>query len=509
MVKNKIIAILLALVLVFELIPISAVAVDAGQTTYVIRSSANPNLVIAESTADEGAAVFLEEYKSEDKGQQWTMLEYNNGYVQFVNVESGYVLDLSGYGNVFAGLRSIVWNNNGCITEYWSLEHVGDDFLIRCKADSSLALDANAYADTIRAGTNIQLWSDNYDSTQIWTLDCVGSNTANSTGMNTPLGANANFTSSEVFVEAIKNNVPVRTEPNSKASVVMRLAKEDTLHVTGSVQNKANNTWFTVDYGGQTYYVYSQNVQEHIHNFQTNPSASGVKLCSCGYYSYAPTGEANISAVATAGWLLGEDVISAAIAAGSAKLAEGLAVAFPYVGIVVVGGMIVYIAYNATFTRCYFSDKVKTMEEFGSGSFENGKYYYAMSSGNATSPLLVCYASPIDEDIALDYLFCKVTARDILNGVAISGIYTPRYDDAIRLAKRFAGVKTVEGVFDYGDSNGNKMPEIDKDAEGNYKEGHFFHFHLSNSNNSGIWKKKNVHIWYGDPYSKTNLPAVA
>lgn len=95
MVKNKIIAILLALVMVFELIPISAVAVDAGQTTYVIRSSANPNLVIAESTADEGAAVFLEEYKSEDKGQQWTMLEYNNGYVQFVNVESGYVLDLS------------------------------------------------------------------------------------------------------------------------------------------------------------------------------------------------------------------------------------------------------------------------------------------------------------------------------------------------------------------------------------------------------------------------------
>ena len=505
---DKIIAMLLTIAMIIGFTPVPAYAAETGQT-YVIRSAANNSLVIAEDTAEEGANVLLEEYQADDDGQKWTMVKCDDGNVQFVNVESGFVLDLGGYGDVYVGLNSIVWENNACITEYWKLESIGDKYLIRCKANPSLALDANANANTIRPGTTLQLWNDNYDSTQIWILDAIDDTTTNSQGRNSTPGSNISVSTSDIYIEANRNNIPIRTEASSNASVAMRLEKGSVVRITGSVQSKANNTWYIVNYGNQNYYVFSGNVKQHMHSFQASNDAPGVSLCSCGYYTYSPTGATNTSAVATSGWLLGEDIIAAATTAGITSLAEGAAVAFPYIAIAVIGGTVVYIAYNATFTRAYFSDKVKTMEAFDLGAPETGKYYYAMTENTADSPLLVCYACPLDQDTALDFLICKVTARDILKGVAISGIYTYKYEDAFKLAERYSQIRTVEGFFDYGDSNGSKVTEWDKDASGNFAEGHFNHFHLSYNPNNRVWKKKNVHIWYGTPYTNAYLPAAA
>jgi hypothetical protein len=331
-----------------------------------------------------------------------------------------------------------------------------------------------------------------------------------------PFAASAETTQvqgdTSIVLEAAKDNVPVRTEPSKHGDVVETLDESDCIQASGSVVNEYGNTWWVIDAGDESYYVYDGNVKEHTHTLLESEDAS-LQYCRCGWYQYTPTAEDGVqrlgAAAATAGSLLGASALGDLDALAAAVASAGLAAAgtvFTVVSVVVISGTIFYIIINASTTRAEISSIVKSMEEFDAEKNETGKYYYAAQG--ATS-LMIYYGESLNIEQANEYLVMKATSNSLLDGVAIQGIYTVDPVDATALAIRYTQ-NTGLGSYDYGNSKGADSFEYDKNQNGTFKIGHFAHYHISYSTDLGAWKKKNVHIWFGEPYGvKLMLPMPA
>lgn len=90
----------------------------------------------------------------------------------------------------------------------------------------------------------------------------------------------AAFAANSEYLEVIVDNAPIRKECREKGEIVARCAKGAVLESTGSTLNKYLHKWYLVNYEGKTYYIYSDNVKTHTHNYESL-TLEDIKLKIC------------------------------------------------------------------------------------------------------------------------------------------------------------------------------------------------------------------------------------
>lgn len=97
------------------------------------------------------------------------------------------------------------------------------------------------------------------------------------------------------YVVTIKD-APIRTGAKEKSDIITWVEGGTLLLTTGSCYNIHLNKWYQVVYDGQIGYIYSRNVIEHVHDYQTvNVRDISFEVCDCGdYHIYANTHEKEI-----------------------------------------------------------------------------------------------------------------------------------------------------------------------------------------------------------------------
>ena len=102
---------------------------------------------------------------------------------------------------------------------------------------------------------------------------------------------------SKEYLVVTRDNAPIRTGPGEKNSVVARCQEGTMLETTGSTLNWYLNRWYKVLYKGESYYIFSGNVDKHEHDYEKY-EYDGVKyaICpECGSATVTLTERAKIS----------------------------------------------------------------------------------------------------------------------------------------------------------------------------------------------------------------------
>lgn len=92
------------------------------------------------------------------------------------------------------------------------------------------------------------------------------------------------FADHNEFLEVLVDGAPIRNKDSEKGTVVAKCFKGAVLESTGSTINKYLHKWYKVRYDGSTYYIYSDNVKKHAHNYQALKIEDvNFKICkNCG-----------------------------------------------------------------------------------------------------------------------------------------------------------------------------------------------------------------------------------
>lgn len=308
-----------------------------------------------------------------------------------------------------------------------------------------------------------------------------------------------------VIMEVSKGNgVSLREGPGKQYDFLEDgyLELGNCLSVLDAVTNDYGNTWYQVSYSGGTGYIYDSNVIQHEHQYEQICDADGnpiMSICKCGFYK-EENSVSNMNAAVLAGSnLLGSEVLGALSALGSTT-AGYLSVAFPYVAVVVVSGVVFYFAINSTGTQVstFSLSSEATVEDFESTDNAKAPYYKCAAPKNSNI-LLVNIKEPLTLEKASDHILYYVNDPMLTDPKSYYNIYTLKDYNATILANYIA----KRGYsYSYGNSKeSNKRMEVNGECNGYPQEDMFYHYHIFKRHGfDGAFKKnKKAHIFFGYP----------
>lgn len=323
--------------------------------------------------------------------------------------------------------------------------------------------------------------------------------------------ASAAKAAEETYIEITSTSAPLRTGPGKKYEAVATLEKGDCLVMTGWSENRYGNVWYHCQYAGSddTLYLYSEHAEFHSHTYQE--VCEGFSFCHCGRYEIdSCSGAAQTDGlVITAGTLLTDAMAAAAaeltaLGGSITTAASGAAVAFPYVCVASVVGLMVYMGVSQSGTQAQVKDVVKaeTFEDLWSVFEKDGpEVYYAAAFLPGDIPALLLTSEAMDLEEATDYLSKLANNRGYayiadLYGKSLLNVWTPLHDSAAILCEKF--MKLNKG-FVYGNSNAD-LCLYERDSVKKDWKIQFEHFHLHRMENPfSFIKVRYIHVLFGPP----------
>lgn len=304
------------------------------------------------------------------------------------------------------------------------------------------------------------------------------------------------FADSTYLLEVTQDGAPLREKPKKAGKVIVQLNTGDCVTCIGSTVNSAGNLWYKIKYANKEAYIYSGNVIDHTHNM-VQVSDTNVFICKCGHYEVKPEGSTftSYAGVLTEGDLLGQEVAEAVAALGGlgSAVATVTTAALPYVAVVVVCGVIIYISINASATQADVKNISLDLTELKIDMAQSGSYYYC---ARGDSVLLIAVNNPISKEEADTFLYGICGGGDLMNilnsgyGMNLRGIYTLSEYDAQALANEFNTKHKIHGF------------ECIKDND-IHGDGYYQHFNFRRIFDHS--KHINAHIFYGLPVSLLNV----
>lgn len=326
-------------------------------------------------------------------------------------------------------------------------------------------------------------------------------------GMAAP--ASAAKATEDTYIEITSSSAPLRTGPGKKYESVATLEEGDCLILTGSgwVRNRAGNVWFECTYAGsdETFYLYEEHAEFHSHSYQE--VREGFSYCQCGKYEIESAGTTQTNSMALAAGTLLPDTIAAAAAELTIlgeTIGSGIAVAAPYVAVVAVAGLLIYMGVSRSGTQVQVRDvvKVESFEDVWRLFETDGpEVYYGAAFSFGETPALLLTSEAMDLEEATKYMTGIVNNRanafiNSLTGKSMLNMWTPLHDSAAILCESF--MKVNKG-FVYGNSNAD-LCLYERDSVKKDWKIQFEHFHLHRKENPfSFIKVRDIHVLFGPP----------
>lgn len=299
----------------------------------------------------------------------------------------------------------------------------------------------------------------------------------------------------------IEDDCKLRTEPSKHSDVVANLPADTLLYLTGWADNSYGNIWFEVSYFGKTVYCFSDNIEEHVHEFDVEISnedgSESCYVCECGMLDSESGMQPTFVPAIVGGGLAGAGALEAGAAAVAAAGAYyGARMISKYVVPVILNEAGSLISTTSEAIESLISEKTKESEtEDNSGK----KYFKAIIIKNTTDSIeLIDYSTPMEKEEACEYIDTLSATTGIYGrlkdfSIKACNIYTPLESDAVALCDKLLSCKN--NAFDlYGRSDQSEGVEINR----RYINGSYQHYHLFNGG-----KKSVVHILFGNPLYET------
>lgn len=310
------------------------------------------------------------------------------------------------------------------------------------------------------------------------------------------------------YIEIISDTAILRTGPGKNYSEVdsLDLQPGDCLALTNKAYtiNKYGNVWFEIVYNDTVVYLYEQHASFHEHNYVRVDESFTV--CKCGSYKIeesSPIMQTD-AAAATAGTLLTAEAIAALseLSAAGGTIGSGLA-AFPYVAVVAVSGVLIYMMVSRSGSQVKQVTKVRTAVDVMEmlGKVDDPNIYFAAAFTFGKKPTLLLVSKGMDLTDATDYMTKIVdsSANAFVSALArkpMLNMWTPLRDNAALLCKNFMD---KNAGFTYGNSN-KVIGEAEHDQTYKSYKIYFDHFHLFRvSNPFSLTKVRDIHILFGSP----------
>ena len=135
-----------------------------GYQEYRIINSSSGKALAARTPEYDGDILMLDDVKSSD-AQLWHFAK-SGGYVQIVNISTGYVITPS-FHSLTSGEGIIVYNNSGNASQFWSLVDAGSGaFKIVSKRNKKICLTPSNHSS--ENGTQIIQWKFDGNADQNW-----------------------------------------------------------------------------------------------------------------------------------------------------------------------------------------------------------------------------------------------------------------------------------------------------------------------------------------------------
>lgn len=313
------------------------------------------------------------------------------------------------------------------------------------------------------------------------------------------------------YIEIISDTAVLREGPGQKYDTVVTLEKGDCLMTSGRKTSKAGNVFFICDYAGETCYLFEKHAVTHNHYFDI--ITEGVAVCKCGEYvldTNADTIQID-SVAATAGTLLGTEAVLAAqkLAALGGSIASGLSAAFPYIAVVTVGGMLLWMGVSTAGTqvrdvrRIECLDDVKKLMDMA----DDLETYFAAALVPGNVPALLIVSESMNLNEATNYLG-KIVSNPLnalqasVTGESMINIWTFTDTTAERLCDKF--VKKYRN-YSYGNSQ-QVLGASEHDHTYRPYKIYFDHYHIfENKGPFSLTKVRNIHILFGRPLDKSEV----
>lgn len=304
------------------------------------------------------------------------------------------------------------------------------------------------------------------------------------------------------YVEVVSETAPLRKGPYERKDVVATVGSGDCLQVLGKTRNAFGNTWYRLSYGGTTVYCYATHLAPHAHEYMS--ITSDLSLCKCGSYQIKDNrAMKQTGMLLTAGTLATAELAAAAASMGTA-VTTTLSSAFPYVAIVAISGMLIYMAVSASGTQIQVEDVtvVQSMDDVDlyNETADPQKPYHKACTLPGTGAILIM-SEGMDRSTANKYLRNTVknpayaTAIE-LSKQALLSVWCPTMKDATELAEKF---EKNGAEFGYGNSTSyNCGYESNKDTGDTLW---FDHYHLwyRGFNQFSMKKVDDAHIFFSAP----------
>lgn len=387
-----------------------------------------------------------------------------------------------------------------------ALDSIGVDSSFAFRSRIAAANGITGYQGT--AEQNIRMLNSLKSGTLLRPDSVSGGNNSGGSSSSNPVVIVTHEPEDQIY-EVCSTSAPLRTGAAGKSEMICRLEKGACLTVVGSQKNIYGNLWYKVLWGdsGNYAYIFGDNLKKHTHAYTWLSDDAGsrtVGICACGTYQVRKSGAAGTGdpAVATAGTLLGLEVAAMVSELGTSLLSVAAA-AFPFVAVVSISGMLIYMGVSISGTQAANPVWISTMEDIRGLETSAGVYYKACTTSKGA--LLI---APDQMDLKTANTYLVKTVRDPayaaicgLNQKSYLSVWTIDGISATNLAERFS---KNGNDFGYGNSNdANFRCEINRDRQtGAPRAGYFEHYHLYYRPYGSNWMKKvcDAHIFYGVGY---------
>lgn len=211
-----------------------------------------------------------------------------------------------------------------------------------------------------------------------------------------PVTAHAD--SDHIFRATLEANVDtaVRNVPYRDGSIVVRVAEGDVLKVTNAITNEYGNVWYKVMTPAGEGYVYSEKTREHCCTYHQVAGNDAILFCECGNVVASNKQVLqNISLGDAATLPAPVDVLSPeSLEALHLALGAAMAVAAPYAAVVVVGGVVIFIAVQAKANKVTLERAEVEWKALNDYRPSDGLYYDGVLCNGV---MFVNIANPMDE----------------------------------------------------------------------------------------------------------------
>lgn len=277
-----------------------------------------------------------------------------------------------------------------------------------------------------------------------------------------------------VTLEA-NTDTTVRDAPYQDGKVVVPLSEGDIVKVTKAVVNRHGNVWYQVITPQGEGFIYSEKTREHHCCYQNVDGCNNAFFCNCGNIIVA-NDEQSLQAIAfgnAAALPAPVDVLAPetleSLGLGLAGLGAAASAAAPYVVVLVVGGVVIYIAVHAQANEAVL---VRASVEWRALNSDfrpqDGLYYDGMLKDGV---MLVNVANPMDEYEAMKSIDRNINCYlNILEGdnrakAPLWFVYTPLDLSAMCLAENYCVSRPgygfcVENYWGDAHERSNCMPQF-------------------------------------------------